>query len=185
MRYIIGFLYAIYESAWRRWKGDGSDGKWYNHKLVKMATNLVLTFLLLLYLKHGLIISILGVLVYQFLYWTQNHGAFFDYGTGPKDDPRYNSKKWFWIKWVKKVVPEKQWYGYWFDFICMSLRYGLPSILLSFVLGSPVIAFMGFVHALVYAFCWKLNEWGKIKAPTEKAEWIVGFVCGLFMSFGG
>ena len=48
---------------------------------------------------------------------------------------------------------------------------------------SPVVGFMGFVHALIYAFCWKLKDWGLIKAPTEKAEYAVGFACGLFMGF--
>lgn len=181
MRFFIGFLYAIYESFWRRWKGDGSDGKWYNHKLVKMFLNLFITFGLLVYIKGGWIIPLIATFGYQFLYWTRNHGAFFDFGHGDKHDKRYDS--WWWIKWVKKIVPEKEWYGYWFDFICMSLRYGLPSILLAFILINPVVGFMGFVHALIYAFCWKLYDWGLIKSPTEKAEYGVGFACGLFIGF--
>lgn len=181
MRYLIGFLYAIYESAWRRWKGKGSDDKWYNHKLVKMFLNLFITFGLLCYIKKGWLIPLIATLVYQFLYLTRNHGAFMDFGHGPTDDKRYD--EWWWIKYVKKIVPEKLWYGYCFDFICMSLRYGLPGILLAFILGSPVVGFMGFIHALVYAFCWKLNDWEIIKYPTSKAEWVVGFTCGLFIGF--
>lgn len=181
MKYIIGILYAIYESFWRRWKGSGTEGKWYNHKLIKMFLNLLVTFGLLVYIKSEWLIPLIGTLVYQFLYWTRNHGAFFDYGHGDKKDERYN--KWWWIKYVKKIVPEKEWYGYWFDFICMALRYGLPGILLALILGSPVMCFMGLFHALIYAFCWKLNEWGLIERPTQKAEYGVGFTCGLFMGF--
>lgn len=181
MRYIFGFLYAIYESFWRRWKGDGSDGKWYNHKLVKMFVNLILTFCLLLYIGNGWIISLIATLVYQFLYFTRNHGAFFDFGHGNPNDKRYD--EWWWIKYVKKIVPEKLWYGFSFDFICMSLRYGLPGILLSIILLSPTVGFMGFVHALVYAFCWKLYDWKIVKNPIKIAEYGVGFTCGLFMAF--
>ena len=181
MKTIICLLYAIYECFWRRWKGSGTDGKWYNHKLIKMFLNLILTFCLLMYIGKGWIIATIATLVYQFLYWTRNHGAFFDYGHGDKTDDRYN--QWWWIKYIKKIVPEKEWYGYWFDFICMSLRYGLPGILLAFILGSPSLCFMGFVHALAYAFCWKLNEWKHIERPTQKAEYVVGFTCGLFMAF--
>ena len=181
MRYIIGLLYAIYECAWRRWKGTSGNGKWYYNNVLKMILNIVITFGLLFYIKGGWIIPLIATLVYQFLYWTRNHGAFFDFGHGNPDDKRYN--KWWWIKWVKKIVPEKEWYSYWFDFICMCLRYGLPGILIAIILGSPVVCFMGFVHALVYAFCWKLKDWKVIEKPTSTAEWIVGFTCGLFMAF--
>jgi len=181
MKYIIGFLYAIYESLWRRWKGKSSDGKWYNHKLVKMFLNLFITFGLLLYLKNAWIISLIATIVYQFLYWTRNHGAFFDYGHGSPDDKRYD--EWVWVKWIKKIVPKEEWCGFWFDYMCMCLRYGIPSILLAIILGSPILCFMGFIHATIYAFCWKLKDWKVIGKPIAISEYIVGFTCGLFMGF--
>ena len=36
------YLFSLWESFWRRWKGTGSDGHWYNSKWFKTICNLVL-----------------------------------------------------------------------------------------------------------------------------------------------
>lgn len=185
MKYIIGFLYAIYESFWRRWKGDGSDGKWYNHKLVKMFLNLFITFGLLCYLKSGWLIPLIATLVYQFLYWTQAIGPARDMARGGKPDEvmlkRYKEK--FWNKWCEWIVPKNAWYGYFYDFMWFFFRYELPSILVSIILLNPWFLLAGLAASLSYVFGWAMEEHGKLKklCGTELAEYLNGFFAGLLL----
>lgn len=186
MRYIIGILYAIYECFWRRWKGDGSDGKWYNHKLVKMFLNLFITFGLLCYIKKVWLIPLIATLVYQFLYWTQAIGPAMDIGRCGKPDDntlkRYKSK--FWNKWCEWIVPKNAWYGHFYDFLWLFFRYELPSILISIILLNPWFLLAGLTASLSYTFGWAMKEHNKLKKiySTELAEYMNGFFAGLFLS---
>lgn len=186
MKYIIGIIYAIYESFWRRWKGTGGNGKWYYNKLLKMFINLFMTFGLLLYLKNGWIIPLIATLVYQFLYWTQAIGPARDIGRQgkPDDDTLRRYKEKFWNKWCEWLVPKSAWYGYFYDFLWFFFRYEIPSILISIILLNPLFLLAGLFASLSYVFGWSMEEHGKLKkiCGTELAEYLNGFFAGLLLS---
>ena len=96
----------------------------------------------------------------------------------PKMKKRY--EKYFWDKWCKFLIPEKYWYGFWYDFLWMTFRYELPAILISLVLGSWFWV-SGLLVPCGYAFCWYLNDKGIIKRAIVCSEFISGFVSGLFL----
>ena len=150
MNYIICLIFACWEGFWRRWKGTGSDKKWYNQKWFKMVCNLVLTYGALLGCGSHWLQALIATIVFQFLFWTQAIGGALDMGRDypPSEETikRYKSK--FWNKWCEFLVPEKAWYGYFYDFLWMMFRYGLPACLVSLILLNPFFLLSGVTAAL-------------------------------------
>lgn len=183
MRYILALLYACWESFWRRWKGTASDKKWYNAKWVKVCSNLILTYEALFFLGYNWLQALIATLVFQFLFWSQAIGGALDMGRDypPSEETikRYKSK--FWNKWCEFLVPKKAWYGYFYDFLWMMFRYGLPACLVSLVLLNPLFLLAGVTSALSYTLAWALHD--KKGTNPDVAEYFSGFFAGLLLTF--
>ena len=175
---MIQILYACLLGVWRRWFGGGFDKLPDNRFLQHVIGFLACSFALWLcgygYLQ---IIACAGVL--QGLFWARSHGCCFDFGHGTVDVSRYD-QLWYW-KYVKRIIPEKMWYGYQCDFILMTIRYTIPAILMSVILFSPILSLAGLCVGVSYALCWAFYDFGLTKRPTEIAEYLSGFFTGIFL----
>lgn len=184
MKILLCLVFACWESFYRRWKGTASDKKWYNQKWFKTVANLCLTSCTLSLLGYRWWQVLVGTLVFQFLFWTQAIGGALDMGRDypPSEETikRYKSK--FWNKWCEFLVPQKAWYGYFYDFLWMMFRYGLPAILVSIVLLNPFFLLAGVTCAMCYNLAWALYEHGE--ANPIVAEYLSGFFAGLLLTIG-
>lgn len=182
MNIVLNILFACWESFWRRWKGTASDKKWYNQKWFKTICNISLTGLTLFLLDYKWWQIIAGTLVFQFLFWTQAIGGALDMGRDypPSEETikRYKSK--FWNKWCEFLVPKQAWYGYFYDFLWMMFRYGLPACVVSAILLNPFFLLAGVTCAMCYNFAWSLYEHTG-KNPIL-AEYLSGFFAGLLLT---
>lgn len=173
----MSFLFAFFESIWRRCFGCGNFNRFILHIINIVSTSFFLWYLDISWIRIAFVVPI-----YEFLYWSRAHGEFFDFGhSNPPNVSRY--EQFWWWKYVKKIIPQSEWYDFCCDFICMSIRYTLPALLASIGLLSIPFAFSGILLSCGYALMWKFYDWGYIKNPTEYAEFIAGFVSGLFLTF--
>ena len=175
------FLFGIFESLWRRAFGSGNYNRVILHIINVLATSL--------YLWHKdtpLIKVVLAVPVFEFFYWSVGHGAAFDIGRAGKPDSEMIKRyeKYFWDKWCKFIVPESCWYGFWYDYLWMMFRYGLPAILIFIILGKGFFWLAGFGVATAYAIFWNLSDESRLKrlSATEWAEIVSGFVSGFLLT---
>lgn len=182
MNTVIGLLYAVYEGFWRRWFGGLFDDKTVlGNRFLQHIFGFLGCFGILYYNGLNVWLCLLSALVLQGLYWARSHGCCFDFGHGKVDIKRYE-QLWYW-KYVKKIIPENELYGFWCDYILMTVRYTLPSILFAISSLQPSCIFMGMVLSTIYAFCWKAYDFGYTKHPTSIAEIIAGFSTGLMLAF--
>lgn len=181
MKYILTLLFACWESFWRRWKGSASTN-WYNAKWIKVVLNLGITYGVLFLIGYHWLQALVATLVFQFLFWTQAVGGSLDMGRDypPSEETikRYKSK--FWNKWCEFLVPEWAWYGYFYDFLWMMFRYGLPACLVSAILLNPFFLLAGVTSALSYTVAWALYDKNKIN--PDVAEYFSGFFAGLLLT---
>lgn len=182
MKYIISILFGFWEGFWRRWKGTESDKKWYNQKWFKTVSNIVLAYVALLLCGYNWLQGLVATLVFQFLFWTQAIGGALDLGRDypPSEETIKRYKKKFWNKWCEFLVPEKAWYGFFYDFLWMFFRYELPAILVAIILQNPFFLLAGLTSAMSYAFAWALHD-NKGKNPII-AEYLSGFFAGLLLT---
>lgn len=177
---MIQIIYSIFLSAWRRWFGGGLDFLPDNRAL-KHVVGAVVGYFALWYSGYDKIQCVLSVLVLQALYWARGHGEFYDFGhKQPPDVSRYEA--FWWWKYVKKIIPTEQLYQWHCDFICMSIRYTLPAILIGIILLQVPIVFAGICLSCGYALMWLLKDWGYIKNATNYGEIIGGFITGLLLT---
>ena len=182
MRFFIKLLFASYLSFFRRWFGGGFD-KLSDNRAFQNCLNVVITFGYLFFCGVGIWRSVIASLCLQFLYFCPAHGSAFDIGRDypPSEETIKRYKKYFWNKLCEFLVPKKLWYGFGYDFLWMMFRYEIPSIFVAIILKNFWFSFCGIFVAFIYAFCWSLYDKGKIKSPTELAEYISGFVSGLLI----
>ncbi|MBQ0113360.1 MAG: hypothetical protein KBT03_09545 [Bacteroidales bacterium] len=182
MRYLISILFACWQSIWRRWKGTASDEHWYNAKWVKVVCNIILTYSVLFLLDYHWLQSLIATACFQFLFWTQAIGGALDIGRDypPSEETIKRYKKKFWNKWCEFIVPEKAWYGYFYDFLWMFFRYELPAVLVALILWNPFFLLAGLTSALSYAIAWALYE--KKGIDPSYAEYGSGFFAGLLLT---
>lgn len=177
---MIQLLYACFLSAWRRCFGnDGWNIPVLKNRAVQHIIGFTVTSLILWYIGYNWFQIISCSSVLQFLYWAKGHGMCFDYGKDDVDLDRYEKM----LSWrlIRRFIPDQYWYGYESDFLLMATRYTLPAILMAIILLEPHIALLGLIVSGVYAFFWALHDVGLTKRPTELAEWVVGFLTGLFI----
>ena len=179
---IIQLLYAAFLGVWRRAFGCSA---WHLPILrIRFCLHLVgflVTFPTLLLCGYSWVQSLLATLCLFGLYWARAHGEFFDFGhNDPPDVKRY--EQFWWWKYVRKIIPQEQLYKWSCDFICMAIRYTLPSILIAVILGNIPFAFAGMLLACGYGLMWKLYDWGYVKGPTGYGEIIGGIITGLLLT---
>jgi len=182
LKYFFSFIFSLWEANWRRWKGKESDKNWYNAKWFKTCCNLVLTYGALLCCGYHWMQAFVATLVFQFLFWTQAIGGALDLGRDypPSEETIKRYKKKFWNKWCEFLVPQKAWYGYFYDFLWMMFRYGLPACLVSLILLNPFFLIAGVTSALSYTVGWALHD-NKGSNPII-AEYLSGFFAGLLLT---
>lgn len=180
---VIMCLYPLFLAVWRRCFGsNGWDLPIIKYRAVQHIIGGIVAFGVCLALGYTWWKGLAFAGVLQGLYWARSHGACFDFGHGKPDEKRYN-QLWYW-KYVRKIIPESEWYEFAGDFILMVVRYTLPAMLCALILWSVPVNFMGLALACGYAFMWTMYDWWGLQKPTEYAEFIGGFVTGLFIAFG-
>lgn len=183
-------LFVVFEAIWRRFYGGWlSDIPVISSRAFQTILNCIVLFCVLFFLL-GLSwwVSAIVLSVVQFLYYAKGHGAMFDLGHHDKSDPamleRYE-RQWGY-KLVCKLFPKEQWYGYWFDFSLLLIRYTLP--LLALVWVKWWIPFAGIIAVGGYALGWYLQDKGSkflnnsfCNYATNLGEIFVGFGIGLML----
>lgn len=174
----MSILFAIFEGIWRRAFGSGNFNRAILHIINVVATIFVLSYIGISWWRVVVVAP-----VFEFLFWSLGHGGAFDIGRSgyPDEETIKRYERFFWDKWCKFLVPKDCWYLYWYDYLWMMFRYGLPAILVSFFLSSWLFGYCGFGVATTYAICWSLYDKGKTKYPTELAEIISGLIVGFLV----
>lgn len=119
----------------------------------------------------------------QFQFWSRGHGCCFDIGRGTSPDVSRYNERWYHVPcdWIfKKLGVSDYRYGFFYDFLYMSLRYTCPMIPMMIFDWRYIL--IGLSVTPVYAFCWTLYEkepWARFNQkwldnPTKWAEIIVG-----------
>lgn len=179
---MLNVLFGCWMALWRR--AFGSDG--FGIPILKIrAVQHIIGFLVGCVALWGCGYAwwqiIACVCVLQGLFWARGHGEFFDYGHNRTVEVERYEKVWWW-KYVKKHIPEKMLYGYACDFVCMNVRYTLPSIVMGIILINIPLMFAGLVLCGVYAFMWACRDLGWTNIPTKIAEFISGFLVGILLT---
>ena len=174
-------IYSLFLSCWRACFGnDGWNIPILENRFVQHVIGFSAAVGILWWNDDHWIQCVLAALVLQGLYWARSHGCCFDFGHSyPPSLDRYE-QLWYW-KYVKKIIPEAEWYKFAGDYILMTVRYTLPAMLIGIILLNTYACFAGVVLASVYAFMWKLADWWGVKNPTKISEWVVGFTTGLLI----
>lgn len=128
-------LYFLLGALARVWYGADDLPKFWQNRGVQTAFMMFL-FMTIYFPRPfswmGLIIAIIITCWLQFQYYSRGHGVAID--TGDDENPsestikRYN-ERWY-AKVCDKLLPNHK-YGYLYDFIYLTLRYGCPMIVLS------------------------------------------------------
>ena len=182
--FIYNLVYPFLESFWRRWFGGLFDNKKIlSNRFLQHVVGFIMCAIALYLNDYSYIQIILASVVLQALYWARSHGCCFDFGHDVNPDLKRYDQLWYW-KYVKKIIPESEWYTFTGDYILMAVRYTIPAIIMSLIMLHPPVAFMGLLLTTGYALMWKFYDWGMVKHPTEIAEYIGGFVTGLMIVFG-
>jgi hypothetical protein len=192
----ISIPVAVFESAWRRTYGGGCIATWWNNckwikwlniRFVCTILNLILIFSICQWIR-GLVWywSLSVAVIIQFLYWALGHGPYFDIGRGgPPDDKmlkRYNKMFYHYI--LDWCFPEEHRYSHFYDFCGMWLRYTWMLLLILIVPTFNIgLLNLGTIVAIVYGLCHVAKDKDLIKKikSTGLAEYIVGFITGLFL----
>lgn len=177
------FLYAILMGAWRDSFGkNGWDLPIYHNRVVQHIVAFCMTFLLCLFVKAldwywGLWIS-----TWIQIEWALGHGACFDLGKGGKPDEKMLKRyeKMVGYKLLCKIFPEKEWYGFGFDFILLSIRYTYPLIPIC-LFFNPVFMTLGLGIAGLYAM-YRYCPYMQKHRLLDVEIW-AGFVLGLYVAF--
>ena len=181
---IIGLCYSIFCGVWRRAFGCSCwNIPLLRNRLVLHLIGFIAAFGICLYNGYHWIQCLLFGSALQGLYWARSHGCCFDFGHGQPPDVKRYEQLWYW-KYVKKIIPESQWYGFSGDYILMTVRYTLPAMLCALCLLCVPLNFMGLTLSCIYAFMWIMYDWWGFQKPTEYAELVAGFTTGLFVAFG-
>ena len=179
---IIQIIYSLFLGAWRRAFGcDGWGLPILKNRFCLHLIGFLVSFPTLLFCGYHWIQSVLATLCLFGLYWARAHGEFFDYGHhNPPDIKRY--EQFCWWKYIKKIIPQDQLYKWSCDFICMAIRYTLPSLLIGIILYNIPFVFSGVLLSCGYGIMWKLYDWGYTRVPTRYGEIIGGIITGLLLT---
>lgn len=196
--WLVGFAFIAFESFFRRvfggffgaipFKGTNFSDWCSDHhisiRFISQVLNIAVITLVLKFLGQSWIESGVIAAIVQILFWLPGHGPFFDIGrdTTPAQSiiDRYN-KEWY-TKILYWGFKPEHWYGEFFDYCGMLLRYGLPTLLLIPFYGISILV-LPFALSAVYGICWAFADKGKTCHPTDIAEYIVGAMAGAFLYF--
>lgn len=182
MNFILKLTYSLFLGWWRRCFGsDGWNIPVLKYRIIQHIIGFIACVGILAYNGLNILLACLAAGVLQGLYWARSHGCCYDFGFGKVDVSRYE-QLWYW-KYVKKILPESAWGGFWCDYLMMTIRYTLPAILFAICALQPACALMGLALTSIYALCWGAYDLGFTDRPTDIAEWIAGITTGIFIAF--
>jgi len=185
---LLLIILFIIGGCWRRLFGGWlSDVEIIKERFVQHLIGGIILFCILYYTgikEWGGCLALLYAIGIQGLFWAPGHGMWFDIGrTDPntfteKEIERY--KKSLGYKVVEFLLPKRFRYSFFYDFLGMTLRYAIPSLIFLPIL--PQFIWIGLAVGPIYAFCWSLFEMDGtsielrpfINYPTALAE----FICG-------
>lgn len=182
MNILFGILFTIFESGFRRLFGSSCSIPVVGSRACQHIVNCCVIGCFLYFIKEFHWISCLLITAdIQFWLITRKHGVFFDIGAGGQPDEktlkRYNSM--LATRILNKIFPNDK-YSAIYDYVGMVLRYTAPLIPLMFFF-NPLIFTMGILIGTGYLFCWWLKNLGYIEKPTDKAEYVMGFLIGIYI----
>lgn len=196
MIYLYSVVVGIYEAIWRRSHGGGLIHDWYdkwirpwlkiNYRIPSVLVNSIVVFELSFGLRHLSWWQSGVATLLVWLYWDYTFGMYMSIGRPfgreiTDDDKKEYAKAWFdWI--LRAVFPKSMWYGAWYDFIGMVIRFTFPVIPLAFIPSfTPWIISLGIFVPLCYWFEIFCHEtWPKtINWPLLNSELMSGFITGV------
>lgn len=186
MKILFDLLYVVFMGVWRDCFGkNGWDLPIIKHRVVQHIIAFIATFCLAFF-NHDVhwfwSLYLAGIL--QGLVWSSGHGAYYDIGTVKPDErmkERYEETLGHRV--LDLICPESMKYGMVYDFIGMTLRYGLPFILLLPVLKWTCL-FTGVLIAVDY-FIYRYSTKDSIfHKRLLDPEIIAGLIVGLMVIVG-
>lgn len=150
---MLKLLYTLFMGAWRDSFGkNGWDLPIYKNRFVQHVLAFCMTFLLCVFGKTVDWYWALWIALWIQIEWAIGHGPCFDVGTSGKPDAKLIKRyeKMVGYKLLCKIFPEKEWYGFGFDFILLAIRYTYPLIPIC-LFFNPVFMTLGLGIAGLYA----------------------------------
>ena len=181
---MLSLLYACFLSGWRRCFGSSGWGlpvlkiRFVQHIIGFLGASIALWLC-----GYHWIQIIACAVVLQGLYWARAVGMYQDIGNGGNPDEKMKKRydEMWYNKFLDKWFKEYK-YSDLYDFVGLTIRYTLPSILIAFILLNFSFIWAGFLVSSTYALMWKFHNYGYLKNPTEWAEWIAGFITGFVLT---
>lgn len=221
MKFLFAFIAGIFGSLFRRWFGGWVEHEYFGKTIPEWLYKILhsrgtqTVFLVLLFFTcfmmndywiltpissfiHNLgiskwIIALIMAILFQLQFYSGGHGSAFDLGRWDPEEYKERYKRAWFNKICEKLIPEKYWYGFLYDFIWMTLRYAYGASCIIPFIWSFNILWLGLITASIYAFCWTIFEkdkWLINKIPyhiasnaTQTAELLVGFVVGFWLMY--
>lgn len=180
---MLKLLYTILIGAWRDSFGkNGWDLPIYKNRFVQHAVAFLATFLLCMIDKGFVWYGALWVALWIQIEWAMGHGCCFDLGKGGEPDlkmlKRY--KRMVGYNLLCKIFPEDKWYGFWFDFVLLTIRYTYPLISIMCVF-NPLFMTLGVVIASLYAL-YRYCPFMQKHRLLDVEIW-AGIALGLYVAF--
>lgn len=208
---LLSSVLILFYAFWRRWFGGGFKDTWLGNKRgVQCIIYLIVTAVVMYVLIHIKVSELVRFVVTGFFtvytycqFWARGHGACFDIGrdSNPTEVTinRYNER---WYHIPCDILLKNHKYGFVYDLLYMTLRYGMPMVFV-YLLGilpklfgmtqvfSYHIMTIGFLIGPIYAICWTLSEkeswifkkYCSVVGATNLAEYLSGAIWGLWPLF--
>lgn len=199
MLYLYSLVVGIYEAIWRRSHGGGLIHDWYdkwikpwlkiNYRIPSVIINSIVVFELAYGLRQLVQWQSLIVVGLVWLFWDYTFGMYMSIGrpfgrTITDDDKEEYAKAWFdWI--LRLVFPYKMWYGAWYDFAGMWIRFTFPLVPLCFM---PSFTLWILLLGAIVPICYWLEIYLHEQFPKTlswkllNSELMSGFAAGIFLT---
>ena len=180
---MLKIIYILLFSWWRDLFGkNGYELPILKYRFVEHVIAFCMTFLLCFFDKGLQWYWCIWIAVWVQIFFSIGHGYAYDLGTKGKPDAemlkRYEKSVGY--KFVCKIFEEKDWYGFGFDFILLTIRYTYPLIPICFWF-NPCLLSLGIIISGLYAI-YRYCEFVRNHRLLDVEIW-AGFVVGLFIAF--
>lgn len=159
-------LFMLAGGIFRRWHGGGfkkylPDSRFWKYLFLAIIVLAMYFVKGLLDWNNWRIYAVIAAFMYH---WARAIGDWiFVYDTHP-DEGRIK-----WIEWVlRHIFDEENYYSFWWNVCGLFIRYSATACIVALCIPNPLFIFAGLLTAFAYAIT------GKMKRPTDKAEWLSG-----------
>ena len=150
---MMKIAYTLFMGIWRDLFGkNGWDLPALKWRIVQHILAFIATFLLCMFDKGFVWFGCLWVALWIQVEWALGHGPCYDLGKSGKPDEKMLKRyeKMLGYNLLCKVFPKDKWYGFWFDFALLAIRYTYPLVPLVCVF-KPLFMTLGLVITCLYA----------------------------------